>query len=294
MATYFNSKNTLQCLERENQRMKPTRNVFYYSRSNNFDNSLYKKINLKQSGFDKNNTLSDVSKPSSRNSVNLRSININKSGNDFLLNKLNNGNKSRKQSAKDFANLSHSTFQNISFERKLEEEKRSKKTSYYMMFKSKSTEEYRLAAIKADRNKLLATNNFKGHLKTEKKYEWAKKEKWEITKTGNFSKELLRSVLLSSSNKNNLKAREVVNYRKIKPKEEHLIESFCFEEDKKLKEMRNSSNKLPFLNSNKLHLKEVKNTSKTRYMGERYNPHNFEVEKIKKNTCSLKSFTFKK
>jgi len=210
----------------------------------------------------------------------------------------------RKPSITDLENLSFTTFQKLNLEKKncsrdlsntsqklKLDKKTNNKETFHSLHKSKSTNDYKLAAMKADRNSLYNNNKGFEHYNVPKvinRYEWASKERWENTKTGNVCKDIFRSMLLSSTNRKNLQAKEVIEKRKIKPKEDFLIESFCEEENKTLNELKKSSLKLPNLPLlKKFNPKEIKNDIKTKYMGDKYNPHNFDVVRIRKNTCSL-------
>ena len=194
-------------------------------------------------------------------------------------------NNNRKQSARDLANLSFTTFQKISCE------KQQRNPSSFIMRQFEKIDNYKSAALKADRTKLNGFNQ-KNVPTIIKKYDWAKKEKWENSNAGNISNKIFRSFLLSSTNKNNKVAREVLINGKIKPKEDYLIDSFCLEEGKKLNEMRRSNNELPLIKTRKIQLNEVKYKTKSEFMGEKYSPHNYQVDRHKRNTCSLRSFTF--
>ena len=254
-----------------------------------FKNDKLPNLNIKKPPiFDKFNIKLIINK------IDVKSRNINlpkidKTKNTQILSRSNSQILRRKST--DLANLSFTTFQNLKLEKQ--------KSSYYSLHKSQSTNDYKLAAIKADRN-IINNKGFKHYNvpKVSNNIGWASKEKWEITKTGNVCKDIFKSILLGSGNRRDSKAKELIYNRNFKPKNSFLIDSFCLEEGKTLNEMRKSNlsaKKVPLIfNSQCKFPKIVKNKTKTNFIGEIYNPFNYEIIKVKQYNCSLKKSFQKK
>jgi len=134
--------------------------------------------------------------------------------------------------------------------------------------------------------------------------EWAAKEKWEATKTESITKDLYRSILISKNiqNKDSLATNKSLsplkNNDSPKNRENFMnrLETICGEEGLRLNKIKSSNEdlRLPVINDRKIIITSNKYPNEAKYLGDRYNPFNFEIVIPKRNTCSIKENFLKK
>ena len=108
---------------------------------------------------------------------------------------------------------------------------------------------------------------------------WFSKQKWEISQTKRLEKMLYDSLCLS--NKNQTKSVE------FKEKTKNILFNEKLKNSLNFPKITVKANKIPKLEVNKIKF--------NKFIGDKYNPFNYEVNKEKINTCSIKdSFRYKK
>jgi hypothetical protein len=134
--------------------------------------------------------------------------------------------------------------------------------------------------------------------------DWAAKEKWEATKPESITKDLYRSILISKNiqNKDSLATNKSLsplkNNDSPKNRENFMnkLDTICGEEGLRLNKIMscNDDLRLPMINDRKILITSNKYPNEAKYLGDRYNPFNFEIVIPKRNTCSIKDNFLKK